>query len=88
MAPANTGWYGRAVASGSAVIRMRGEPVDVIVTATGSTDADAVDASYRAKYGAAGAQSMVTAEAVASTLRLTPRPVPTITERNHPGERR
>lgn len=84
----NTGWYGRAVASGSARIRMRSEPVDVIVAATGDTDADAVDAAYRAKYGAAGAQSMVTAEAVASTLRLTPRPVPTITEPNPPAERR
>ncbi|MGC5221468.1 DUF2255 family protein [Micromonospora sp. DT81.3] len=84
----NTGWYGRAVASGSALIRMRGEPVHVIVTATGSTDADAVDASYRAKYGAAGAQSMLTAEAVASTLRLAPRPVPTITQQNHPAGRR
>ena len=67
----SVGWYGRAVESRRAQIRMSGgDRVDVVVTATGSADADAVDVAYRSKYGA-GAQSMVTAEAAASTLRLT-----------------
>jgi hypothetical protein len=66
-----TGWYGRAVESGHAWIRMSSGLVDAIVTVAGDTDADVIDAAYRAKYGAAGAESMVTAEAAASTLRLT-----------------
>lgn len=66
-----TGWYGRAVKSARASIRVAGHSVDVIVTVTGGTASDAVDAAYRTKYGVAGAQSMTTAEASASTLRLT-----------------
>ena len=66
----STGWYGRAVGSARARIRMSGESVDVIVAATGDRGAEAVDAAYRTKYGA-GAPSMVTTEAAASTLRLT-----------------
>ena len=66
-----TGWYGRAVESARASIRVAGHAVNVIVTVKGEMDADAVDAAYRTKYGAAGAQSMITAEASASTLRLT-----------------
>lgn len=66
----STGWYGRAVASASARIRVAGRSVDVIVTVTGDTDAAVIDEAYRSKYGA-GAESMVTAEAAASTLRLT-----------------
>jgi hypothetical protein len=45
--------------------------VDVEVTATGDSSAAVIDEAYRTKYGAAGAQSMVTVEAAASTLRLT-----------------
>lgn len=67
-----TGWYGRAVASERAWIRVADEPVEAVVTPTGDAIADAVDAAYRAKYSFAGAGSMVTAEAAASTLRLTP----------------
>jgi hypothetical protein len=67
-----TGWYGRAVASGRAWIHVADEPVEVVVTPTGDEIPDAVDAAYRAKYSFAGAGSMVTAEAAASTLRLTP----------------
>ncbi len=67
----NTGWYGRAVESGRAWIRVSGDSVDVAVAATGDTGADSIGAAYRTKYGAGGAQSMVTAEAAASTLRLT-----------------
>jgi hypothetical protein len=65
-----TGWYGRAAASGRAWIWAAGDPIQVLVTAVGTADADAVDRGYRAKYGDAGAGSMVTAEAAASTLRL------------------
>jgi hypothetical protein len=66
----DTGWYGRAVASGRSRIRVSGAVVDVTVTVSGDADADAVDTAYRAKYGAGG-RSMATAEAAASTLRLT-----------------
>lgn len=65
-----TGWYGRAVAAGHARIRVSGESADVLVAVTGGVDAAAVDAAYRTKYGDAGAQSILTAEAAASTLRL------------------
>ncbi|GAA3629929.1 hypothetical protein GCM10022200_10820 [Microbacterium awajiense] len=68
----DTGWYGRAVASGQAWIRVAGDPVRAQVTVIGSRDSDAVDAAYRSKYGAAAASSMVTDEAAASTLLLTP----------------
>ena len=67
----NTGWYGRAVEAARAWIRVAGDRVGVVVAATGRTNADAIDAAYRTKYGAGGAQSMVTIEAAASTLRLT-----------------
>jgi hypothetical protein len=67
-----TGWYGRAVASGRAWIHVADEPVEVVVTPTGDEIPDAVDAAYRAKSRFAGAGSMVTTEAAASTLRLTP----------------
>lgn len=67
-----TGWYGRAVASGEAWVRVAGDPVQVRVTAVGPREADAVDAAYRSKYGTAAASSMVTDEAAASTLLLTP----------------
>lgn len=65
-----TGWYGGAVRSGTVRIRAGGESVDVIVDAVGDTDAATVDAAYRTKYGDLAARSMVTAEAAASTLRL------------------
>lgn len=66
----SSGWYGRAVRTSRARIRVADQSVDVIVTVSGDTDGDAVDAAYRAKYGAAGARSMISAEAAASTLRL------------------
>jgi len=65
----DTGWYGRAAESGRASILVSNDPVDVIVTEAGGTDAATIDAAYLDKYGV-GAQSMVTAEASASTLRL------------------
>jgi hypothetical protein len=66
----STGWYGRAVRTARARIRVADRSVDVIITVSGDTDGDAIDAAYRAKYGAAGARSMASAEAAASTLRL------------------
>lgn len=68
-----TGWYGGAVRSGTARIRVGDSPVDVTVATVGDTDAAAVDAAYRTKYGEPAARSMVTTEAAASTLRLAPR---------------
>lgn len=65
-----TGWYGRAVHSGHAWIRVSDESVEVTVTATDGPGADAIDDAYRAKYGDLAARSMVTPEAAASTLRL------------------
>lgn len=69
----STGWYGHAVAAGEAWIRVSGGPVRVRVTVEGEESVDAVDGAYRAKYGD-GASSMVTPEAAASTLCLTPVP--------------
>ncbi|MFB7882664.1 DUF2255 family protein [Microbacterium sp. NPDC056057] len=68
-----TGWYGGAVRSGAARVRVGDTTVDVTVEAIGDTDAATVDAAYRSKYGDLAARSMVTAEAAASTLRLIPR---------------
>ena len=56
---------------GARWIRVSGEAVEVIVDVAGDDEAAAVDAAYRTKYGTGGAESMVTAEAAASTLRLT-----------------
>ncbi|WP_203580353.1 DUF2255 family protein [Microbacterium hibisci] len=67
-----TGWYGGAVRSGIARIRVEDSPLEVTVTAVGDEQAATVDAAYRAKYGELAARSMVTAEAAASTLRLAP----------------
>jgi hypothetical protein len=67
-----TGWYGRAVRAARLRVRVGAGSVEAEVSLVGTDDADAVDAAYRAKYGTGGAESMVTAEAIASTLRLTP----------------
>jgi hypothetical protein len=68
-----TGWYGGAVRTASAHIRVGDLSVDVSVADIGDANADRVDAAYRDKYGALAARSVVTADAAASTLRLTPR---------------
>lgn len=65
-----TGWYGRATVRRRAVILISGEPIDVVVTATGDADAAAINDAYCEKYGLSGASSMITAEAQASTLHL------------------
>ena len=69
-----TGWFGHAVRSGRARVRVPGLEADVTIEdirdASAPVAAD-VDAAYHAKYGG-GAGSMVTATARATTLRLSP----------------
>ncbi|MDV8002587.1 DUF2255 family protein [Rhodococcus sp. IEGM 1408] len=68
----DTGWFGRAVRSRRARIRVAGVESDVMIEDIGSASAEVtadVDASYRTKYGG-GAGSMVTVTAAATTLRL------------------
>jgi hypothetical protein len=69
----DTGWYGGAVRTGRARIRVGSTSIDVTVSDLGAANAEVVDAAYRAKYGDLAARSMVTSDAAASTLRLTPR---------------
>ena len=70
-----TGWFGQALLSRRARIRVPGLAADVTVEDLGQGEADlhaGVDAAYRTKYGHHGSESMVTAAAAATTLRLTP----------------
>jgi len=69
----DTGWFGQAVRTHRARIRVPGLEADVTVADLGDTSpqvTDAVDEAYRAKYGAA--ESMVTPTAAKTTLRLDP----------------
>jgi hypothetical protein len=69
----DTGWFGHALRSRRARIRVPGLEADVTIEDIGdaSTQVNAdVDDAYRTKYGSGGAGSMVTAEAVATTLQL------------------
>jgi hypothetical protein len=69
----DTGWFGHALRSRRARIRVPGLEADVAIEDIGdavtqvTTD---VDAAYRTKYGRGGAGSMVTATAAATTLQL------------------
>jgi hypothetical protein len=68
----DTGWFGRAVRTRRASVRVPGLEADVTVEDLADSSAEvteAVDAAYREKYGS-GAGSMVTPEAHATTLRL------------------
>jgi len=70
----DTGWFGEAVRSGRARVRVPGLEADATVEDIGDASPGvtaAVDAAYRAKYGG-GAASMVTPAAAATTLRLGP----------------
>ena len=68
----DTGWFGHALSSRRACIRVPGLEADVTIEDIGDAPVTAdVDAAYRAKYGP-GAGSMVTGTATASTLRLDP----------------
>lgn len=69
----DTGWYGGALRSGTARIRVGGETINVTVADLGDANAAVVDSAYRAKYGDLAARSVVTTDAAASTLRLDPR---------------
>ncbi|MCM3921774.1 DUF2255 family protein [Frankia sp. AiPs1] len=71
----DTGWFGHALASHRARIRVPGLEADVTVEDLGEGPAQLradIDAAYRTKYGDAGAESMVTAAAAITTLRLSP----------------
>ena len=81
-----TGWFGRAVTTGLARIRVIGLETDVAVVDLGRTGDrsgeepqlqgelfDEVDSAYRTKYGAIGdatVRAMVSAHARVTTLRL------------------
>jgi hypothetical protein len=67
-----TGWYGGALRNGTARIRVPGAETEVGVESVVRTCRAAVDGAYEAKYGGAGARTMITEEAAASTLRLVP----------------
>ena len=69
----DTGWFGHALRSQRARIRVPGLETDVTIVDIGDASTQVttdVDAAYRAKYGRGGAGSMVTATAAATTLQL------------------
>jgi hypothetical protein len=72
----DSGWFGRVLAAGQARIRVPGLETDVAVADIGAGSAGlraGVDAAYEAKYGPlGGTQRMVTDEAAAATLELSP----------------
>ncbi|MET0928743.1 MAG: DUF2255 family protein [Aeromicrobium sp.] len=68
-----TGWFGGALKTGRAAIRVPDLDADVTVEDIGGTSSElvaGVDAAYRRKYGEGGAASMVTSAAADTTLRL------------------
>jgi hypothetical protein len=73
-----TGWFGHAVRSGRAGIRVPGLEAAVVVEDVGAGMQDvraAVDAAYRVKYqryGGGAVGPMVGPDAAATTLRLSP----------------
>jgi hypothetical protein len=69
----DTGWFGHALRSRRARIRVPGLEADVTIEDIGDASTQVttnVDAAYRTKYGGEGASSMVTATAAATTLQL------------------
>ncbi|MGV9670845.1 DUF2255 family protein [Gordonia sp. NPDC003504] len=76
----DTGWFGAAVRTGTARVRIADWERKVAVADVGAADAGmrtAVDAAYRSKYGVSDdptVSGMVTDDAAASTLRLSPPP--------------
>jgi hypothetical protein len=70
-----TGWFGHVLDLPHARIRAYGLEIDVVITDFGESPPglrSSVDTAYRTKYGPSGHQSMVTADAAATTLRLDP----------------
>jgi hypothetical protein len=72
----DTGWYGQALRSRQARARVPGLEVAVEIDDVAAYERASVDAAYRAKYRRYGGSvdSMVSGEAVATTLRLRPSP--------------
>lgn len=68
----DTGWYGRAVATGRGRICLAGDEVEVTLSPAGDETGGVVSTAYETKYGKTGATSMTTPESVASTLRIAP----------------
>jgi len=74
----DNGWFGHAVRSRRARIRVPGLEADIAVEDVGGHEAQlraSVDAAYRAKYGRYGETTvarMVADDAAATTLRLVP----------------
>jgi hypothetical protein len=74
----DNGWFGHAVESRRARIRVPGLEADIVIEDIGNDQAElrtSVDAAYRAKYGRYGkttVERMVTDDAAATTLRLVP----------------
>jgi hypothetical protein len=72
----DTGWFGQVLALQRARIRVPGLEADVDVEDVGEGIPElraGIDAAYRAKYGRhGGTERMVTDEAAAATLRLSP----------------
>jgi hypothetical protein len=69
----DTGWFGHALRSRRARIRVPDLEADVTIEDIGDAAAQVtadVDAAYRTKYGRGEAGSMVTATAAATTLQL------------------
>jgi hypothetical protein len=72
------GWFGHAVDSRRARVRVPGLEADIAIEDVGDDRAElraSVDAAYRAKYGRYGkatVERMVTDDAAATTLRLVP----------------
>ena len=72
----NNGWFQRALKSGEGRIRAAGVERDVAFEQPGLDVADAVTAAYHSKYDRYGPSivgTVISAEAVKSTLRLAPR---------------
>ncbi len=71
-----TGWFGHVLASRRARIRVPGLEADVEVEDVGEGTPElraGVSAAYETKYGrGGGTERMVSAEAAAATLRLSP----------------
>jgi hypothetical protein len=74
----DSGWFGHAMTSRRARIRVPGLEADIAIEDVGADQAElraSVDAAYRAKYGRYGETTvdrMVSDDAAASTLRLIP----------------
>jgi hypothetical protein len=69
----DTGWFGHALRSRRARIRVPGLETGVTIDDIGDVSSQItadVDAAYRTKYGRSEAASMVTATAAATTLQL------------------